>query len=333
MKKWAALIFVFFITNCFSQTNISPQFSELKRMEDQQGNTHLLYRIYLYQPGGPLGDYYENSIYHFDLESEADTLFLFEGGRIGDQVIRIIDVGYWNNNPAEFIYIGEGISVDPVAFIQRFDTPDPTFSELGEAFGLELGRENDSLVIASAPYLVKSTDGGFNWTVFMGTFGYLKIISISPFNDNVIFFKAENNLFKTTDGGMSITIVDTSHLGNRFFYDPDLVHIYSLGNNDLLISDNYGNAFSWSNRYSSSNSIYISADYSQPGKIYLADGRKIYVTVNYGITFNEYKVLDRGIVGIYKKPNSNKLYTATKYKIYEITPDIIQVINPTSTQL
>jgi hypothetical protein len=43
-----------------------------------------------------------------------------------------------------------------------------------------------------------------------------------------------------------------------------------------------------------------------------------------------YKTLDRKIIGIYKKPSMgcalSKLYAATKYKIYEITPDTIQVI-------
>ena len=44
------------------------------------------------------------------------------------------------------------------------------------------------------------------------------------------------------------------------------------------------------------------------------------------VTFNEYKTLDRRIVGIYKKPNSDKLYAATKYNLYEITSDSIKVI-------
>ncbi len=39
------------------------------------------------------------------------------------------------------------------------------------------------------------------------------------------------------------------------------------------------------------------------------------------MTFNEYKTLDRRITGIYKKPNSDKLYAATKYDLYEITLD------------
>ncbi|MGE5805376.1 MAG: T9SS type A sorting domain-containing protein, partial [Ignavibacteria bacterium] len=37
-------------------------------------------------------------------------------------------------------------------------------------------------------------------------------------------------------------------------------------------------------------------------------------------------VLDRRIVGINKKPNSDKLYAATKYNLYEITSDTIKVL-------
>ncbi len=236
MKKWVVFLFICCLANNFSQTNISPQFSELKGMEDQLGNTHLFYRIYLYQPGGPIGDYFENSIYHFDLGNLEDSLFLFEGGRIGDSFIRVVDVEYWNNNPNEFIYLGESVSVDPVAFIKRFDTPIPTFSELGEAFGLELSKQNDNLVIASAPNLIKSVDGGFNWNSFLDTF-YVNIRSISPYNEDEIFFGGNGfDLEKTSDGGSTISLVDTNHRGYQFFYDTDLTHLYSLGNNELIVS-------------------------------------------------------------------------------------------------
>jgi hypothetical protein len=326
MKKLIVVLLLIISSNTFSQSNVSPQFSELKGMEDQFSNTHLFYRIYLYQPGGPIGDYFENSIYHLDLGNSEDTLFLFEGGRIGDQILRIIDIEYWNNNPAEFIYLGEGISTDPVAFIKRFDSFGYTFQQLGEAFGLELGKQNDSLIIASAPYLIKSSDGGFNWLPFLDS-AYMKILSISPHSDNEIFFGGNGyDLEKTADGGLTISLVDTNHRGNQFFYDADLLHIYSLGTNDLIVSNNKGNAFSWTYNYTSTNRIYISPDYSQSGKIYLADGKRIYVSTDYGSNFSLYKSLDRKIVGIYKKPNSNKLYAATKYKIYEITPDTVQVI-------
>ncbi|MCH7962845.1 MAG: hypothetical protein IH852_02805 [Bacteroidetes bacterium] len=57
--------------------NVSPQFSELKGMEDQSGNTHLFYRIYTTSYDSV--NYWTNSsnnIYHFDLLNQQDTLFL-----------------------------------------------------------------------------------------------------------------------------------------------------------------------------------------------------------------------------------------------------------------
>ena len=42
MKKWVVLIIACLFTNILSQTNISPQFSELKGMEDQQGKSNVV---------------------------------------------------------------------------------------------------------------------------------------------------------------------------------------------------------------------------------------------------------------------------------------------------
>ncbi|MGD8305401.1 MAG: T9SS type A sorting domain-containing protein, partial [Ignavibacteria bacterium] len=109
----------------------------------------------------------------------------------------------------------------------------------------------------------------------------------------------------------------------------DELHIYALdrrSGNHLVVSDNSGELSSWTTRYSSSNNIFISVDYFHPGSIYLADGKYLHHSTDFGGNFNLYKSLNRNIVGIYKKPNSDKVYAATKYKIYEITTDTIQVI-------
>jgi len=42
MKKWVVILFICYLANNFSQTNISPQFSELKGMEDHQDKSNLL---------------------------------------------------------------------------------------------------------------------------------------------------------------------------------------------------------------------------------------------------------------------------------------------------
>jgi hypothetical protein len=42
MKKWVTFLFICFLANSFSQTNISPQFSEQNGMKDQQVKSNLL---------------------------------------------------------------------------------------------------------------------------------------------------------------------------------------------------------------------------------------------------------------------------------------------------
>jgi len=66
MKRWVVFLLIFFSLNNFSQTNISPQFSELMGMEDQQGNTHLFYRIQT-SFENPLLNHLNNHIYNLNL--------------------------------------------------------------------------------------------------------------------------------------------------------------------------------------------------------------------------------------------------------------------------
>jgi hypothetical protein len=63
----------------------------------------------------------------------------------------------------------------------------------------------------------------------------------------------------------------------------------------------------------------VAVDNSKSGSIYLADGNKIYFSNNYGDAFTLYQTLNSSIIGIYKKPNSDLLYAATNYDIYEIS--------------
>jgi len=58
-----------------------------------------------------------------------------------------------------------------------------------------------------------------------------------------------------------------------------------------------------------------------PGLIFYANGKNISKSNDFGSTFNLYKTLERNIGGRYKKLNEDKLFAATKYKIYLITND------------
>jgi hypothetical protein len=336
MKKWVTFLFICYIANNFSQTSISPQFSELKGMEDQQGNTHLFYRIGTAFSNPPLYQW-SNHIYHMDLSSNTDTLFITSSGYedpINNFDKWVSDVDYWNNNPLEFIYCGgatTGQFFEGSAYITRFDEYINYFGWFwGTADYVDISQSDDSLLYSGIITdgglgILKSMNGGRSWDTVSVLY---KFLSLCPSNESIFFVENEDRkLYRTTDGGNTFNLVDPEFfVDTRFFYDPDGLHIYRYANNKLVVSNNLGEQFSWQTKYSSDSEIYISIDESISGTIYLADKKNILVSTDYGNNFSLYKSLERKIVGIYKKPNSNKLYTATKYKIYEITPDTIQVI-------
>jgi hypothetical protein len=336
MKKWVALFFICFITSIFPQIIISPQFSELKGMEDQQSNTNLFYRIYTYYENPPTYQW-SNHIYHWELSSGIDTLFLSDSGIESPPYNYnhwVSDVDYWNNNPAEFIYCG-GHTFGPFfeggAYISRFDGYTNYFGLFwGITDYLDISASNDSLLYAGVytdggPGILHSDNGGRIWDSLSTEYEFL---SLNPYHENIYFVEnASRELFRTTDTGNTYNLVDPESLPDtRFFYDSDAQHIYRKANDKLIVSDNLGEQFSWQTKYSSDSKIFISNDESVSGTIYLADKKNIFISTDYGNNFTPFKTLDRKIIGIYIKPNSNKLYAATKYKIYEITPDTTQII-------
>ncbi len=341
MKKFTVLLIVL-LTCSLEAQQYYYTFSELRGMEDQGENTNLFYRKYSHWENSSSFEE-RNNIYRLDLENNIDTIFLSDYSYyypfLGGSSVRVYDFDFWNNNPSEYIYCFVGsifLSDDsPITEIQRFDN-DGGYMNISGFASAEISEQNDSLVYGTNGYFVKSKDGGRNWEELGTNFG---LIALSPFNDSVLFGLGEDGLLKSDNGGNSFFVVDTNksnwpnynNIYGDILFDKDSLHIYRFYQNgssyNLSVSGNEGNAFSWELKYSSFQKIFISIDYSQSGSIYLADGRYIYHSTDFGITFTEYKVLDRRIVGIYKKPSagggSNKLYAATKYDLYEITPDTI----------
>ena len=338
MKKWVVFLFVCCLANNFSQTNVSPQFSELKGMEDQLGNTNLFYRIYEYF-SNQYGFSQDNSVYHFDLESLADSLLLRDyilSNPVMFNAITVNDYKFWNHNPLEFIYVGTIGGTDPVPFINRFDQEYNLLNYFCcEVKNVDISNSDDSLIYSGGQLYelnpansIRSTDGGFNWMPVSDT---LTFLSLNPFDDNLLFLENySDSLYRSIDGANSFHLVDVLSeydFSSSFIYDLDQLHVYRIyRNKSLRISSNKGEQFSWQTKYASDTEIFISNDESISGTIYLADKKNILISTDYCDNFSLYKTLDRNIVGIYKKSNSNKLYAATKYKIYEITPDTIQVI-------
>ncbi|MGD8307178.1 MAG: hypothetical protein PVF17_11030, partial [Ignavibacteria bacterium] len=180
--------------------NVSPQFSELKGIEDQQGNTHLFYRIYS-SGYGTMGYYYSNSIYRLEAALGIDLLFLTHGGFAG-LYNEVNDYTFWGKDYNRYVYAGTHIYIEATPEVYRYDQANPVLvpQMWGSSTNVELSMQDTNLIVVSINNGInyKSTDWGNNWDTL--STGY-EILSISPFDESIIFAGQSLSLFKSTDGG------------------------------------------------------------------------------------------------------------------------------------
>ncbi len=343
MKKWAALLisFVLLISPNLKAQSYAHIF-ELKGLQDSLSNTHLFYR---YGSSSTLWYHcWSKSIYHIDIENNFDTLFVSDVGTFsfeGCFGISYLDYELYGNDPTKFICVGFDYNYDPWVAILRHDGP--VYSQTGNvAYEVEISRQNQNVLYMTVDEsaLFKSTDAGLNWTIEEDSIAWIDyaMVSLSKNNDNQIYGINNNNLVRSEDEGFNYIIVDNSEwsFNTDMYYDVDGQHIYGITtdwdpiyqviNFKLNLSNNNGNPFTWSNILTQNKQINFAYDEFQSGEIYYSYKSQIFKSTDFGNEFSIYKNLDRNITGLYKKSDSNILYASTPLKIYEITPDTIQVI-------
>ncbi|MDR3626592.1 MAG: T9SS type A sorting domain-containing protein [Ignavibacteriaceae bacterium] len=343
MKK-NLLAIIMFLAVIYTCKAADSTITELHGMEDQNGKTHLFYRI-----NSSWGNDFEggnnNNIFHYNLSANIDTLFLSSGGYWSPYFTSGTGVGdfaFRRNDPAKYIYVTSACGIDCDFFLKTSDDVilKSNYFILSGIDRFAISNINDSLIfVSTSGRIIKSTDGGGNWYI-TDTTDYLKFISLSPFDDNkLIAVNLNCQLEESSDGGKSFTISDSSSLTSDYsstniYYDKDSIHIYRSSYsylsespcNYLAVSNNTGKPGNWLKKYSSINSLFISLDYSNSGVVYLADGNNIFKSSDYGDSFELFKTLDSVIIGIYKKSGYDKLYAATKNDIYEITSSSVKSI-------
>lgn len=322
------IVFLFIV---FSAISVYPQqFNSLDGIEDEQGNTQLLYRLgeqyYIYNP-----------VYKFSTNTLQESLLIqayynnFPGG---DLAKAVLDFEFFPNDESNFMNVGYEINPDNHSYIARNDTI--VFSGYNGFTGVDISKHNPQKVfVFGGGGPVRSWDGGYTFPLdsIPAVTNFIPI-ALSDFDDDILFgLNEEQQLAKNG------VVVDTSKIFwdiySTFFYDVNQFHIYRVnktyGGYSLTVSNNKGNAFTWTKTYQSEKPIFFTIDSTQSGVVYLADGRRIYKSINNGYTFSEYKSLPSKLIGIYKKPNSGILYAASKNKIFRITPDSISIIKSLPT--
>jgi hypothetical protein len=302
-----------------------PQsFHSLDGFESQTGETFLLYRLG--------SDYFPyNPVYKLNTSDLSEELIIdaynnyFPGGQLAKAVW---DFEFFPDK-TNFMNVGYQINPDNHSYIARNDSI--VFGGIGGYYRVDISKQDPMKVFAfGGGPLARSFDGGFTFPLdSMGLITNFDAISLADFDDNVLFGVDIEGQF-----AKNAAIVDTAKVFfdqyTKVLYDVNQFHIYrankTYGGYTLNVSNNKGNAFTWTKTYQSENPIFITIDSSNSGLVYLADGRRIYKSTNNGYSFSLYRNLSSKIVGVYKKPGAEILYAATRNKIFEISPDTIITI-------
>jgi hypothetical protein len=318
------LLFVLLVLSSLTSV-YSQQFHSLDGIEDDQGNTLLLYR---------LGEefFFYNPVYKLNTFSLLEEILIqayyinYPSGEIAKAVL---DFEFFPGDENNFMNVGYQINPDNHSYIARNDTI--VFGGFDGYWKVDISKQNPLKVfVFGGAGEIRSWDGGYTFpedSIYPVT-NFIPI-ALADFDDEVMFGFDEDLNFCRNGG-----VVDTSLVRfdehSKLLYDVNQFHVYRVnktyGGYSLNVSNNKGNAFTWTKTYQSENPIYVAIDSTQSGVLYLVDGRKIYKSVNNGYSFNEYKSLPSKLVGIYKKPNSEILYAASKSMIFKVTPDSITII-------
>ncbi|MFO7523841.1 MAG: T9SS type A sorting domain-containing protein [Ignavibacteriaceae bacterium] len=316
---------LFFLLLLLSTVAFYPQsFHSLDGIENQNDQTELIYRLG--------SDYYPfNQIYKLNTNDLTEEMIMeaynsfFPGGQLAKAVW---DFEFFPDY-INFMNVGYQINPDNHSYIARNDSI--VFGGIGGYERVDISKQDPQkvFVFVRGP-VARSFDGGFTFPMdSMWQITDYYPISVADFDDNILFgINFDNQLVKNAE------IVDTAKIFfneyTKILYDVNEFHIYRVnktyGGYAFKVSNNKGNAFTWSKTYQSENPFFITIDPSNSGLVYLTDGRKIYKSTNNGYNFTQYKSLVSKIVGIYKKPGSDDLYAATESTIYRITPDSTFII-------
>ena len=292
MKKTIVILFLFCSTIYYAQ--MDKKFVELRGIEDSLGTTHLYYRMSYYIEIGIGTYYYYHNIYHINRQNQTDVLFLsdYRSGYSSGQGILVSGYEFWNNDPTKYIYCGsEGpLGLGGSGYIKRYSGSCQAPGSM-RISGIQISaKDTKKLFCASTPQYISyiSADSGLTWT------------SLAPQNHMVVWLNPKNDelyatgnyqLEKSTDDGNSYVVSDAvsgnTHSFSNDKYNNYIYRVAQSSNYVFLVSDSNGTEGSWVQRYASSNNIYYSVDTSNSGHIYLASGKKIFRSTDYGQTFNQ----------------------------------------------
>jgi hypothetical protein len=334
VKKLFVLISLFTNTILFAQEE--GEIINLFGISDSTGKYSLIYEDVINVWNNPWG----KKINCIDAKNEVDSAIFIETGfwEHGPDIQSIEDYDFFNNNPNNIIYAQYlGIGQGDYVFNSTFDIHKTRF--YNGCNNILINHDNPKLIyltaISPGGYSV-STDSGKTWpidsdSIYLQTIPF-NLLSLYPNTDSTMFgIDSASNLTKSYDAGLTSEIVEESgnwnFLRENLYYDNDGQHIYAVTKKGdhyfIYVSDNYGNKGSWTQLYQGLSKISLSIDKEASGKFVFSYENKIFQSFDYGQTFELINELDYNIVGLFAVPNSDTIYAATRFAIWQIVTDLI----------
>ncbi len=211
----------------------------------------------------------------------------------------------------------------------------------GRTFRLIHDPADSSNIYASlGDFTILSVDQGITWpNITIDIKINYPLLSINPYTDIYYSHDEQNQLLISFDKGKNFLIASNDDLWNKttqLLFDKNQSYVYAITNKEgqnsstFLVSNNSGKPFSWTkikieaehwewDYWGGPKYYHLALDDSVSGKLYASFMNELYISEDFGFSFNLAYTFPSQVTGLYKKPKTDTLYISNAYKIYSFT--------------
>lgn len=328
--KLTYLVLVSMLCSSFVSAKLNFSYA----FDDYAGNTIIIYR--------------NGDTFLFNVETKTDTM-IFDNysytNPLGESSgYYYYGAKFWEKNPNSYITLYTSWSpIGDTDMVYHY-IYGGVFRSVGNYLNnIFISQQNDSIAYISVKYYDYwhySSDYGYTWQKKDPGF---TLISVSPFNNNRLLgieSSSKYMVMSQNNGDTYIPVLSQSlNYASQyltFFYDSDSLIIYFYdwdyhNSWDIFRSDDAG--FSWDNIYTVANYCTMCLDESNSGVVYLANKNEIYISHDYGVSYQLYRTLNEPCTFLYKKPETDILYAGTDHYIFQVLPDTIITVKSILTSI
>ncbi len=330
-------------------------FYDLNGMEDSEGVTHLFYRVFVsahnqcstsISVGGTL-NFITNNIYHFDTESEIDSIKfnVYSSQRPDDQfpIYGVEKFIFTMPNPDSVVAIKFGFYGLSGGYYLEGGLDNYFDLGLSNPNGFSFDRfSNKAVITTPINYVVakardyfeinlqKSFSFSPNDTSLSQYSGYTEppdsmlidftVTGVSPIKSGMYVGYKDSSIVLSNDFGATFSTLVNRH--DSFYdydysiqgtaFDADSSSFYMQLDKTYLVKKE---SDAWTIKTMTHDSFSIDPD--QSGHFYFSNNDSLFLSSDFGITNQLVTTFPKKITGLYKKPNSDILYVLTTEELFK----------------